>query len=327
YAKIRTVKRKNKRCTIMLVTVTLNPALDHILILPEVHLGTFNRAEDTIRMPGGKGINVACSLAVMGDEVVATGFLGGQGCPTFETALRKLGVTTNFTYVDSEIRTDFFIIEEGKNRQSLVVEEGVAIKLRYLNSFKANFERLLSSASLVEIGGSLPNGVAPNFLKELVDMANQKKVKVVLNLPEDMLVECMQGTTTYMAAPDLRESKKMFGKEIYDEKARIEIAEELQKRGAQIVILKYGNLNYYVTTKEEAWDGEIDLEKTSVMIGVRDAMLAGFIHNYQATGKLGEALKYSLGAGRSAANNKFNYPLSKEEIEEFLLRAKVRKVK
>jgi len=310
----------------MIVTVTLNPAFDHILFLPEIHLGSFSRAQSTTRMPGGKGINVACSLAVLGEEVVATGLLGGQGCPTFERALRNLGVTTSFIYVNQEIRTDFFIIEEKSNRQSLMVEEGTPIELRYLNSFKDNFERLLTSARLVEIGGSLPKGVSPNFIKELVLAANKKKVKVVLNLPENYLEECMPGTALFMVAPDLRENKSMYGLDIYDAGARIKISRKLLDLGVEIVILKYGNLNYLVATREETWDGEIDLEDKSIMIGVRDAVLAGFIHKYLEKLNLGEALKYGLGAGRSAARNRMNYPNSKKEAEEFLMMAKVRKV-
>jgi len=310
----------------MIITVTLNPAFDHLLFLPEIKLGTFNRAEETLRMPGGKGINVACSLAVMGEEVAATGFLGAQGSRMFEEALAKLGVTTAFIYVDQGIRTDFFVIEENKKRQSLIVEEGISIELRYLNSFKANFERLLSSADLVEIGGSLPKGVSPNFIKELVVLANKNKVKVVLNLPEELLLESMQGTNSFIIYPDLREDKSMLGKDIYKPQARQEIANEILKRGAEIVILKHGNLNYTVFTQHEVWDGEIDLEASSILIGVRDAVLAGFIHKYKESGNIGEALKYGLGAGRSAAKNKTNHPSSKQEIEEFLLRAKVRKV-
>jgi 1-phosphofructokinase family hexose kinase len=310
----------------MIVTVTLNPALDHILILPEVNLGKFNRAQSTIRMPGGKGINVACSLAVLGEEPVATGFLGGQGCSFFERSLRKLGVTTSFIYIDQEIRTDFFIIEEKKARQSLVVEKGSPIELRYLNSFKSNFERLLHSAKVVQIGGSLPKGVAPNFVKELVQLANKKNVKVVLNLPENILTECMQGTKTFIINPDLRESKHLFGLDIYKAEARVKMARELIKRGAEIVFLKYGNLKYFVSAKDESWDGEIDLPATSIMIGIRDAVLAGFVHKYLASGNLGEALKYGLGAGRSTAGNKMNYPNSKKEVDEFFLMAKARKV-
>lgn len=310
----------------MIVTVTLNPAFDHILFLPEIHLGSFSRAQSTTRMPGGKGINVASSLAVLGEEVVATGLLGGQGCPTFERALRNLGVTTSFIYVNQEIRTDFFIIEEKSNRQSLIVEEGTPIELRYLNSFKDNFERLLSFAKLIEIGGSLPKGVSTNFIRELVLAANKKKIRVVLNLPENYLEECMPGTSLFMVSPDLRENKSMFGMDIYDAAARAKISRKLLEAGVEIVMLKYGNLKYVVATRDEMWDGEIDLEEKSVMIGVRDAVLAGFIHKYLEKLNLGEALKYGLGAGRSAARNRMNYPTSKKEAEEFLMMAKVRKV-
>lgn len=310
----------------MIITVTLNPALDHILLLPEIKLGTFNRVSETIRMPGGKGVNVACSLATMGEEVVATGFLGAQGSRLFETSLRKVGVTTSFTYVNQDIRTDFFVIEGNKNRQSLIVEKGIPIDLRYLNSFKANFERLLDAADVVEIGGSLPNGVTTNFLKELIVSANKHQARVVLNLNESMLTECIEGTKPFIVYPDLRENKKMFGLDIYKPEARKKMITEFLKRGVEIVMLKYGNLNYIVANKEETWEGEIELGESSVMIGIRDAVLAGFIHKYLINKNMGEALKFGLGAGRSAAKNKLNYPNSLKEIEELLLMAKVRKV-
>ncbi|MFH1541470.1 MAG: PfkB family carbohydrate kinase [bacterium] len=311
----------------MIITVTLNPAFDHILVIPELNLGRFSRVPETIRMPGGKGINVASSLAVLGEEVVTTGFLGAQGSRMFEEELRKTGVTTSFTYVNKAIRTDFFVIEEKKNRQSLIVENGVPIDLRYLNSFKANFERLLSSAEIVEIGGSLPPGVSQNFLHELVTLANKKKVKVILNLPEPMLSEVMKGNKAFIAMPDLRENKHLYGEHVCKEGTCRGAGEELIAKGAEIVILKYGNLKYFVITKDEIWDGEIELGKASVMIGIRDAMLAGFISKYRKTQNIGEALKYGLGAGRSAAQNTRNYPNSIKEVEEFVLMAKVKKVK
>ncbi|NQU18351.1 MAG: hypothetical protein HQ564_09850 [Candidatus Saganbacteria bacterium] len=309
-----------------ILTVTLNPAFDHILFLPELKLGTFNRSPETFRMPGGKGVNVASSLAMMGQEVVATGFLGAQGSRMFEESLRKIGVTTAFVYVNQEIRTDFFVIEDNKNRQSLIVEKGIPIELRYLNGFKANFERLLPSTELVEFGGSFPEGVSCGFLKELVREANKKNIKTVLNLKEKTLTECMEGISAFLVYPDLRESKRMFGQDIYRPKDRLKIVEELQKHGAEIVMLKYGNLNYLVATKDEIWEGEIELGESKIMIGIRDAVLAGFISKYLETNNLGEALKYGLGAGRSTAKNKRNHPNSKKEIEEFVLMAKVKKV-
>jgi 1-phosphofructokinase family hexose kinase len=310
----------------MIVTITLNPAFDHLLFLPEANLGQLNRAQTTLRMPGGKGINVASSLAVLGEEVVATGFLGGQGSRMFEESLRKLGVTTSFIYIDQEIRTDFYVIEEKKNRQSLVIEKGASIELRYLNSFKANFERLLSSAKLIEIGGSLPKGVAANFIKELIVSANRKKVKVVLNLQESILKESLDGTSLFMVCPDLRAGCCIFGKDLSKPEARTSATQQLFEKGAEIVILNYGDLRYSVAKKDEAWEGEIEVGKSPIMIGVQDGLLAGFIHNYTQTNNIGEALKYGLGTAYSTSRNKMNYPNSKQEAEELRLMAKVRKV-
>ena len=137
----------------------------------------------------------------------------------------------------------------------------------------------------------------------------------------------MQGTNPFIVYPDLRENKRMFGEDIYKSSARDKMVRELLKRGAEIVILKYGNLNYLVATKDEMWEGEVSLDKSSIMIGIRDAVLAGFIYRYLEKQSLGEALKYGLGAGLSTSKNKMNHPNSKKEVEEFLLMAKVRKVK
>ena len=311
----------------MIVTVTLNPAFDHLLFFSEISMGKLNRAVSTLRTPGGKGINVASSLAILGDEVVATGFLGGQGSQVFEKSLRKIGVTTSFTYTDQEIRTDFYIVEDKKNRQSLFIEKNSSIELRYLDSFKANFKRLLHSAKLVEIGGSLPKGITPDFINELILYANKKKVKVVLNLQELILKECLDGTSFFIVCPDLRETCYIFGENICSPASRPKAVQWLQNKGAEIIILKYGDLCYFVANKDEAWEGEVEIEGTNViMLGVRDGMLAGFIHNYLNTNDVGEALKFGLGAALSTALNEMNYIHSRKQAEELCLMAKVRKI-
>ncbi len=310
----------------MIVTVTLNPAYDHLLFLHNIDVGQMNRTHSTLQMPGGKGVNVASSLALMGEEVVATGFLGGQGSRIFEESLRRIGVTTNFIYINKEIRTDFFVIEEEQNEQTLFVEEGSPIELRYLNNFKANFERLLSNASVVVFGGSLPKGVSPTFLKELIQTANKKKVKVVLNAQEHIIKECMNGTKLFIVNPDLRGCENIMGKNICELKLRPQIAKELLDLGAEIVILNSESFKYTVANKDTLWEGEIEPGEAPNKLGVRDGLLAGFLHNYLATSNLGEALKYGLGAALSTAKTKYNHPTSKGDVEELRLMAKVRKV-
>jgi len=95
----------------------------------------------------------------------------------------------------------------------------------------------------------------------------------------------------------------------------------------EIVILKYGDLCYFVAKKDEAWEGEIGIEGSNViMLGVRDGMLAGFIHNYLKTNDIGEALKFGLGVALSTAQNKMSYLHSKKQAEELCVKAKLRKI-
>ncbi|MFC1559967.1 1-phosphofructokinase family hexose kinase [Candidatus Margulisiibacteriota bacterium] len=313
----------------MLVTVTLSPALDHLLYLSETSLGGVNRVAMTHRTPGGKGVNVANSLAVLGEkEVVATGFLGGMSGQMFEESLRKIGVTTNFIYTNQELRTDFYLIEENKNRQTMIIEEGPSMELRYLNHFKSNFNRLLSSATLVEIGGSLPKGVPPIFVKELIDEANKKNIKVVVNLREEILKECLGKTSLFILNPDLRGCKELFCKNMGNADTRKEAAKEALNKGAEIVIFNYDRFKYMVATKKESWEGDIEPDKNEklIRIGTRDGMLAGFIHRYLAKGSISEALKYGIAAALSTARNKLNYPVSKKDVDHLVSKAKIRKV-
>lgn len=310
----------------MIVTITLNPAFDHLLFLHDMSLGEAVRAKSTQRTPGGKGINVASALAVMGEDIVATGFLGGLSSQYFEQPLRKIGVTTSFIYTDQELRTDFYMIEEKKNRQTLIIEEGDPVKLRYLNSFKTNLERILSSAEMIEIGGSLPRGVPPNFIHEIILSANQKNVKVALNLSGELLNECLNKVAAAIVKPDLEESESLFGEDLKSQKSRIKASQELQARGAQVVIFNFEETKYFVADKNEQWECEIALEEGGLMNGVQESVLAGFIYGQLRKGSLIEAMKYSMASALSTARNKLNYPNSMAEIEELSAKAALRKL-
>jgi len=310
----------------MIVTVTLNPAFDHLLWLSQMNPGRLNRAKSTQRMPGGKGINVASALAILGEEVIATGFLGGETSRLFEESIRKTGVTTSFVYTDQEMRTDFYVIEKQKLSQTMLIEEGSPIKQRYLNSFMSNFDRLLSICDVVEIGGSLPRGIEPKFVKELIVKAKAKNKKVVLELMEPILKECLEVQDLFIIKPDVREKKVLFGNDLGDKKVRMQVAMDLIGKGAEIVILNYSKLNYLVLGKGEAYEGGIEAEEAGILIGVQDGMLAGFMHNYLSIGDVAQAFKYALAAGLATERSKMNYPASRKDVEKLLSLSKIRKV-
>ena len=137
--------------------------------------------------------------------------------------------------------------------------------------------------------------------------------------------ECLGGTSLFIVNPDLRGCENVLGKNVCEIDLGI-IARELIKQGVEIVILNRHSFQYTVANKDEIWEGEIEPGDSPNKLGVRDALLAGFINNYLQTNNIGEALKYGLGVALSTARNKKNYPNSKKEAEELRLMAKVRKV-
>ena len=93
----------------MIVTVTLNPSVDEEYLLDEIVLGSWSRANSTLRMPGGRGINVALMLTQLGYSAVAMGFLAGFNGEYIRDALRRANVTTNFVHIQGETRTNVYL--------------------------------------------------------------------------------------------------------------------------------------------------------------------------------------------------------------------------
>lgn len=81
----------------MIYTVTINPSIDYIVQLPELHLGLVNRMAYDNKLPGGKGINVSRILRELGHDSVAWGFMGGFTGRFITDALEKDGLKTDFT--------------------------------------------------------------------------------------------------------------------------------------------------------------------------------------------------------------------------------------
>ena len=74
----------------MILTVTLNAAIDRTVAVPNFRLGQRHRAVEARTMAGGKGVNVARALRLLGRPVIAAGMAGGaSGTRLLEAAARR----------------------------------------------------------------------------------------------------------------------------------------------------------------------------------------------------------------------------------------------
>lgn len=138
------------------MTVTMNPAIDIQYAVPDFSPGRWFQASEADRSAGGKGVNVSIILQQLGYESAAMGFLAGFCGEYVRDTLRRLKLTTNFVNVIGESRTNVYIVDEVGRIETGVTEPGPYISDEPLGRFMKNYERMLSRARLVYLGGSLP---------------------------------------------------------------------------------------------------------------------------------------------------------------------------
>jgi tagatose 6-phosphate kinase len=313
----------------MILTVTLNMALDHLIFLPQLNKNAINRIERSYTVPGGKGVNVAANLAVLGQDVIATGFVGRRGTRFIEQALQNLGVTTNFVYIDEDVRTDTYIVEEGLGNKILLIEKGMTIKDRFLITFLDNYKRVLNNVETVVIAGSLPAGVYFDFVGTLADVAFFEDKQVIVNCKENILNKIIGKRKFKIIKPDVRDTDKLFDLEYKNLENRLTLAKKVLGKGAEIFILNYADFAYFIANKQRCF--QVLVKKNSVkniksMIGLEDGFLAGFIDGLGQACALEEAAKKGLATAMANAQTINNYIDNREAMEEQLKRVVVENI-
>ena len=90
----------------MIITVTLNAAIDKSLSVPNFRLGRRHRTVEQQTLAGGKGVNVARALKTLGAPVIATGLAGGPtGTRIVEQLTESRSSTTSSASARSRART------------------------------------------------------------------------------------------------------------------------------------------------------------------------------------------------------------------------------
>ena len=162
----------------MILTVTMNPSVDTRYQLDELIIDDVNRVTPE-KTAGGKGLNVARVLGQLGDDVVATGLLGGHMGAYMAELMDANGIKNDFVPIKGETRICLNILHAGN--QTELLESGPTIAPEELDAFTAKFAELASKADVVTISGSLPRGVEADYYAKITGIAENAGAKVLLD--------------------------------------------------------------------------------------------------------------------------------------------------
>ena len=311
----------------MILTVTLNPAIDKILILDtfEVHkLHRMQPGEMSMVSAGGKGVNIARTLAKMGNEVIASGFAGEHAGHLLCDTIRQDGITTNFIFTQGATRTNISILDRQNETLTMINDFGQEIPEEDVTFFLGNYERLLSRVKLIVIAGSLPPGISPTIYHEMISRARRHKIKVVVHT-SPKYTETMMKDAPFLINPDMRSDHTLFGQPVDGIDQFMEAGRKIldQCRETEFVLFTHRIENGVVVTREKGYIMRPKDLNIVNMLGYGDAYLAGFIHAYLQQRPTPEVLRYASAAGLTDVEDihKEIHDLSK--IEDNLSRIKI----
>ncbi|WP_161568094.1 1-phosphofructokinase family hexose kinase [Exiguobacterium sp. SH0S1] len=171
----------------MILTVTLNPAIDVRYDLDGFKLARSNRVETAHKTAGGKGLNVTRVITQLQEPVLATGLLGGKTGEWIESELDASNICHDFYHIKSDTRSCLAFLHDGL--QTEVLEAGPVVSEEEWHGFLEHFVTLLGDASLVVASGSLPKGVPTSAYRQLNELVKRSGKRLILDTSGEALRE------------------------------------------------------------------------------------------------------------------------------------------
>ena len=283
----------------MIVTLTINPAIDRIVSIDRLAFEDRAYINSSRESAGGRGINVSSVIHSFGGETLAVLISGGDSGKRLEGLLGKCGYRIAVVPVQNEIRTNLTITDKHGLTVNLN-EPGPKLGKAEVARVEREVRDTLDHASWLMICGSIPPGVPPAFYGKLVSMARQKKVKTLLHADGEALREGIAARPT-VVSPNQQEAGRLLGQTLLTRTHYLEAAERIRQMGADSVVLTLGSrgaVGAFADGLMEALPPRID---AVCPIGAGDALMAAYAWARERRTSAADALRWGVAAGTASA--------------------------
>jgi tagatose 6-phosphate kinase len=286
----------------MIVTVTLNAAVDRTLSVPSFQIGQRHRASVGFTSAGGKGINIARALKRLGAPVVATGLAGGRTGTLIVEELTAEGILNDFVRIREESRTSTAVLDPTSNAYTEINEWGADVQEDEVEILRDKLTYLCQGAEFLVLAGSLPRGVEPGFYGELIREANRRGVATILDAEGEALRLGIEAEP-HLVSPNMREAEGLVGHEFSDSEDLAGGLDEIAELGARNVLITL-ETGCYALLREDRDEVRLRADAPIVepvsRIGAGDTLLAGFVAARLAGRPFEEAVRAGVGAGAAS---------------------------
>lgn len=314
----------------MILTVTMNPAIDISYSVKKLNNNQANRVEKEMKTAGGKGLNVARVVSLLGEKVETTGLIGGILGEFIEKKLKKEKINNKFLRTFEESRICIAILHDDF-QQTEILENGPKYNQDIEEQFLSYFDKLLSKQKydVVTVSGSLPQGISTNVYSKMMAIAKARKVIPLLDTSGLVLKESIsiKENLPYLIKPNLEELAELVNKpEINDDKEIISALKESIFSNLPVVIVTLGGRGAIAKSGESIY--KITIPKIDAInpVGSGDATIAGFAVGLTRDESFENWLKLGMASGMLNALEEKTGFINKLNIEKLMSEIEVNKL-
>lgn len=260
----------------MILTVTLNVAIDKRYVVENFTIGKVMRVKECNYTAGGKGLNVSKVATIAGEEVLATGFIGGYAGGYVKQQLDNLNIKNEFISVEGETRSCINIYDSNSHSQTEFLEPGISVTKEDTQKFIDTYKKLIKRCSVVTISGSVPRGVDKNIYSTLVALAKEQNKPVILDTSGELLSNGIASLPT-MIKPNTDEIASLLKLDKINSIDEVKSAAiKMHNKGIPIVVVSLGKDGALVVCDEGIYRATTPDIKVVNTVGCGDSMVAAF---------------------------------------------------
>jgi len=297
----------------MIITVTLNPALDKTLTLPGFAVNTVNRVQSLRLDPGGKGINVSKSVKALGGKTLCLGILGGAPGGYIKAALDKMDLPNNMVLSSEPTRTNIKIVDPVLGTNTDINEPGSPVSQETLIAVCRKLHEAVSPGDTVVFAGKNPPGMDDAQIAIGVRQLKALDVRVCVDtVGEPMRLALKEGPS--IIKPNKDELSEIMGCHLSTDREILEAARELVRQGVELAAVSMGADGAIFVTRDQVLRGYCPKVSVVSTVGAGDAMMAALAHYTSAGCSLEETARRSIAVASASVTCSGSQPAELDKI-------------
>jgi 1-phosphofructokinase family hexose kinase len=286
----------------VIVTVTLNAAVDRTLTVPNFQLGHRHRASASLTSAGGKGINVARALKRLDAPVIATGLAGGTTGDRIIDELAGEAILNDFVRIGDESRTSMAVVDPTAGSLTEIYEWGPAVRRDELDTLLDKLHYLSRVATFVVFSGSLPRDVEDDFYAEAVRDLSRRGVQCVVDSEGEPLRHAVDAEP-FLVSPNQREAESLVGQEFSEDDDFLMALDAIADLGPRNVLITQETSCFGLVREDRTlrrFRASIDRLEPVASVGAGDVLLAGFLAARFNAQPFDQALRQGVGCAAAS---------------------------